>query len=67
MDVSFAEYSLNQSSLTKEKSSFLHTFSLASWVRDSRGLAVVVMTEEKKAWSMIALAATPLLGAHSIQ
>lgn len=60
-------YSLNQSSLTKEKSSFLHTFSLVSWVRDSQGLAVVVMTEAKKAWSMIALAATPLQGDHSIQ
>lgn len=48
---SFSIRSLTQSSLTKGSSSFLQTFSLASRVWDSWGLALAVKTEAKKPFS----------------
>lgn len=48
----FAKTHLTQSSSTKGKPSFLQTFSLVSWVRDSWGPALVVKTEAKKAFSI---------------
>lgn len=66
---SLPRYFLTQSFFTKEKSSFLQTFSLVSWVRDSWELALMVKSEAKRALSMAALSSAPTVAgspSHSV-